>query len=93
LRSCIAATKWHAASKIRLAAGRHKREVFEGNRGLHSWDRGYRSEIDASDAVTQARSIERRTLRALAKLCESLESQREQIAFVDAPVRLLGVSP
>lgn len=78
-----AAQRWRSAQKARLAAGRHLRQLSKEGKGLGGvlspWWPVMR---DAEAAVTRAKQVERKALRALAKLCDLQATERGQVEDV-----------
>ena len=75
-----AAQRWRSSQKDRLAAGRHLRQLSKEGKGLGGvlspWWPVMR---DAEAAVTRAKQVERKALRALAKLCDLQTTARGQV--------------
>lgn len=78
-----AAQRWRSSQKARLAAGRHLRQLSKEGKGLGGvlspWWPVMR---DAEAAVTRAKQVERKALRALAKLCDLQATARGQVEDV-----------
>lgn len=78
-----AAQRWRSAQRTRLAAGRHVRQLEKEGKGLGGvlspWWPVMR---DADAAVTRAKQVERKALRALAKLCDLQATARGQVEDV-----------
>lgn len=83
LEIASAAQRWRSAQKARLAAGRHVRQLSKEGKALGGvlspWWPVVR---DADAAVTRAKQVERKALRALAKLCDQHAAARGQVEDV-----------
>lgn len=79
-----AALRWHAARSRRLAIGREKRQAdaVEGFGAM-------RVKFEMSERLTQAKRLERATLRELAKACADQRGIFDQSEIIDLTPQLL----
>lgn len=78
-----AAQRWRISQKTRLAAGRHLRQLSKEGKCLGGLSSPWWPVVrDAEAAVTRAKQVERKALRALAKLCDLHAAARGQVEDV-----------
>ncbi|MBV7460634.1 MULTISPECIES: hypothetical protein [unclassified Acidovorax] len=83
LEIASAAQRWRSSQKARLAAGRHLRQLSKEGKGLGGVLSPWRPVMrDAYAAVTRAKQVERKALRALAKLCDLQATSRGEVEDV-----------